>query len=120
VTFEPLEGRRADDGPGDAWRSRVKSEHVPALSPHVVDALGCGDALLATATLAMASGGSLLSAAYLGTVAASVHGSRMGNVPVDIATLRRRTELLGANALSFVPAEVLAARGVSRVTPVAS
>jgi len=119
VTFEPLDGRRRDE-PGDGWRTRVTSEHVPALTPHVVDALGCGDALLATATLARAAGGSLLQAAYLGTVAASVHGSRMGNVPVDIATLRRRTELLGANALSFVPAEVLAARGVSRVTPVAS
>lgn len=119
VTFAPLGSRGAPD-PGDAWRTRVTSEHVPALTAHVVDALGCGDALLAAATLATASGGSLLQAAYLGTVAASVHGSRMGNVPVDIATLRRRTELLGSNALSFVPADVLAARGVSRVTPVAS
>lgn len=124
VTFEPLESEkkgRGEDGPGgEGYRSRLKSEHVPALSAHVVDALGCGDALLAGATLMLACGGSILQSAFVGALAASVHGSRMGNVPVDIATLRRRVETMGAHALSFVPAEVLAARGVPRVTHLAS
>lgn len=128
VTFEPLESektggqrRRGGAEPGqDAYRTRLKSEHVPALSAHVVDALGCGDALLASATLTLACGGSLLEASYVGALAAAVHGSRIGNVPVDIATLRRRVETVGAHALSFVPAEVLAARAVPRLTHLAS
>jgi rfaE bifunctional protein nucleotidyltransferase chain/domain len=128
VTFEPLEsektaGNRARNAPGagdEAYRTRLKSEHVPALSAHVVDALGCGDALLSGATLMMACGGSILQGAFVGALAASVHGSRVGNVPVDIATLRRRVETMGAHALSFVPAEALAARMVPRVTHLAS
>jgi rfaE bifunctional protein kinase chain/domain/rfaE bifunctional protein nucleotidyltransferase chain/domain len=120
VTFEPLDRGVAPTDDGTAWRTRLKSEHVPALSPHVVDALGCGDALLSAATLTMAADGSLLEAAFVGALAASVHGSRVGNVPVDIATLRRRVEALGAHALSFVPADVLAARGSARATPLAS
>lgn len=120
VTFEPLDRGAAAADDGTAWRSRLKSEHVPALSPHVVDALGCGDALLSAATLTLAAEGTLLEAAFVGALAASIHGSRVGNVPVDIATLRRRVESLGAHALSFVPADVLAARGVARPTPLAS
>lgn len=120
VTFEPFEAEKPGSGGDDAWRTRLKSEHVPALSTHVVDALGCGDALLAAATLTMACGGSLVESAFVGAVAASVHGSRMGNVPVDVATLRRRIETMGARALSFVPAEVLAARGVPMATHLAS
>lgn len=123
VSFRPIEGEgagRGRAGQDDAWRTRVLGEPVPALTPHVVDALGCGDALLAAATLTMASGGGLLEAAFMGSLAASVHGSRMGNVPVDAATLRRRVEALGAHALSFVPADVLAAHEVPRATPIAS
>lgn len=124
VTFEPFEsekqGKKRASASEDGYRSRLKSEHVPALSAHVVDALGCGDALLAGATLTMACGGSLLEGAFVGALAASVHGSRMGNVPVDMATLRRRVETVGGSALSFVPADVLAARVVPRVTHLAS
>ena len=120
VTFEPHETEKSGGSDAEAWRSRLKSEHVPAMSGHVVDALGCGDALLAAGGLTMASGGSLLEAAFVGALAASVHGSRIGNVPVDIATLRRRVESVGASALSFVPADVLAARVGPRVTHLAS
>ncbi|MCC5823763.1 MAG: PfkB family carbohydrate kinase [Phycisphaerales bacterium] len=120
VTFEPLESEKTGGPDAEAWRSRLKSEHVPALSGHVVDALGCGDALLAAGCLTLASGGSLLESAFVGALAASIHGSRIGNVPVDIATLRRRVESVGASALSFVPADVLAARVVPRVTHLAS
>jgi rfaE bifunctional protein nucleotidyltransferase chain/domain len=54
-----------DQGPGGAaeaedWSSRLRAEHVPALSGHAVDPLGCGDAVLASATLTVAAGGALL------------------------------------------------------------
>jgi rfaE bifunctional protein kinase chain/domain/rfaE bifunctional protein nucleotidyltransferase chain/domain len=117
ISFRPVD---AGPAPVDGWATRVVGEHVPALSTHVVDALGCGDALLATATLTMAAGGSLIESAFVGAMAAAVHGSRMGNVPVDIATLRRRVEGLRSHALSFVPADVLAARTVQKPTPLAS
>jgi rfaE bifunctional protein kinase chain/domain/rfaE bifunctional protein nucleotidyltransferase chain/domain len=120
VTFEPIEKAPARAEDAEEWRTRLRSEHVPALTPQVVDALGCGDALLAAATLARASGGSLLEAAFVGSLAAGIHGSRIGNVPVDFATLRRRVETLGAHALGFVPADVLAARVVPRMAPLAS
>ena len=48
-----------------------------------VDPLGCGDALLATASLALAAGGSLQAAAFLGSIAAAVEVQQVGNQPVD-------------------------------------
>lgn len=71
------------------WSSRLRGEHVPALTPHAVDALGCGDALLTAATLALASGGSLRAGAYLGALSASVEARTLGNMPVGSAMLRR-------------------------------
>lgn len=81
VTFSPPE--RAADAP----LGRLASEYLPALSNRVVDPLGCGDALLATASLALACGGSLHAAAYLGSVAAALEIQQVGNQPITGETL---------------------------------
>jgi len=79
--------RQSQDPASAAWSDRLLSEHVPALSDRTIDRLGCGDALLATATLALASGASLAQAAYLGSAAAAIELSRLGNLPVDASSL---------------------------------
>lgn len=84
IAFDRIAGAETE-----GWGSRLRGEHVPALTPHAVDALGCGDALLTAATLALASGGSLLAGAYLGALSASVEARTLGNMPVGSAMLRR-------------------------------
>lgn len=74
----------------DPQDRRLVSEYVPALASHVVDPLGCGDALLATATMTLAAGGSLTAAAYLGSVAAAIHAQTLGNVPLSVEKLLDR------------------------------
>ncbi len=71
--------------------ARLRSEYVPALSSGpAIDPLGCGDALLATATLTLAVGGNLQAAALLGSIAASIAVSRIGNRPIELETLIER------------------------------
>jgi rfaE bifunctional protein kinase chain/domain/rfaE bifunctional protein nucleotidyltransferase chain/domain len=77
VTFEP----------GPTPTDRLRSEYVPALAGHAIDPLGCGDALLATATLALAAGGFLAAAAFLGALAASVEVGEIGNQPITTGRL---------------------------------
>lgn len=79
VTFDRPAGSAATD--------RLRSEYVPSLATHAVDPLGCGDALLATASLALAAGGSLQAAALLGSVAAAIEASHIGNHPLDAEEL---------------------------------
>ena len=69
---------------------RLQAEHIPALSTQPLDVLGCGDALLATATLTLAAGGSLAAAAYLGSIAAATEASRLGNIPITSDDLLTR------------------------------
>jgi rfaE bifunctional protein kinase chain/domain/rfaE bifunctional protein nucleotidyltransferase chain/domain len=76
VTFARPE---STDGEG----GRLLSEYLPAFSNRVVDPLGCGDALLAAASLALAAGGSLAAAAFLGSVAAAVELGHLGNQPLQ-------------------------------------
>ncbi len=78
-----------DRDPADET-GRLRSEYVPALAGRAIDPLGCGDALLATATLALAAGGSLQAAAYLGSVAAAVEVQHLGNHPVSADDLLRQ------------------------------
>lgn len=69
--------------------SRLRSEHVPALVGHAIDPLGCGDALLATATMALCAGASLIAGGFLGSIAAACEAQRLGNVPVTGADIRQ-------------------------------
>lgn len=94
------------------WSSRVRGEHVPALAPHAIDSLGCGDALLAAAVLSLASGGSLADAAFLGSVAAAAEVTRLGNAVVSASDLRagvRRCESAKLTVATAQPAVTMAA-----------
>ena len=93
VVFE----RQSQDRRSPEWSGRLKSEQFPSFAEHPVDRLGCGDALLAAATLSLAAGDSLIQAAYLGNAAAALEIGMMGNLPVSAAALGdwlgRRREL---------------------------
>ncbi len=83
--------------------SRLRSQHVPALCGHAVDPLGCGDALLATATLALCAGSGLLAAAFLGSIAAAVQAQRLGNNTVSSTDLRHGIVRAHTARLAFSP-----------------
>jgi len=103
TAFERLRGAGATDG----WATRVRGEHVPALSPWALDALGCGDALLAAATLTMLaepkSGDLMAIAAFLGSIAAAVEATRLGNEPVSARDLRHGVRRVGEMRLELTP-----------------
>jgi rfaE bifunctional protein kinase chain/domain/rfaE bifunctional protein nucleotidyltransferase chain/domain len=88
------------DGSEQPLPAQLPSEYVPALSRHAVDPLGCGDALLAVATLALAAGASGEAAAFLGALAASIEVQELGNQPITadqiIAQLRPEQALSAA------------------------
>ena len=74
--------QRKDSGPNDTWDRKLRTAYLPALSGHAVDPLGCGDALLAVASLVLAAGGSNQAAAFLGSLAAGIEVQQVGNVPI--------------------------------------
>jgi rfaE bifunctional protein nucleotidyltransferase chain/domain len=105
VAFEPL-GEESGAAPSDPFRSRVRGEHVPALTPHAIDPLGCGDAMLTVATLALAAGAELVPASFLGSVAAAAHAQRLGNPTLEPAALRRAVLRLAGAHLAYAGAEI--------------
>jgi bifunctional ADP-heptose synthase (sugar kinase/adenylyltransferase) len=93
--FEHRGGQPAAD-----WASALRAEHVPPLTRHPIDQLGCGDALLAAATLTRAAGGSLVLAALLGSVGAAHEAQKLGNVVISASDLRQgMRRLLDAHLL---------------------
>jgi D-beta-D-heptose 7-phosphate kinase/D-beta-D-heptose 1-phosphate adenosyltransferase len=111
IAFERLPG--AEEA-GEAWATRVAAAPIPSVGAGAVDVLGCGDALLAAATLALAGGGTRTQAAYLGNLAAGVHVGRFGNGPIrreDVARLASRLDrdtlaAVRVDAASACPARV--------------
>lgn len=81
--------RQSQDSHRPEWAGRLRSEYLPMLADRQIDALGCDSALQAAATLALAAGGSLMQAAYLGMAAASIEYGHLGNEPIDARELRR-------------------------------
>lgn len=73
-----------------AWERKVRSAYLPSLATQVVDPLGCGDALLATASMTLAVGGSLQAAAYLGSLAAACEAQKLGNHAITAEQLLTR------------------------------
>jgi rfaE bifunctional protein kinase chain/domain len=67
--------------------THIENDEVPALNPNPVETSGAGDSLLATVALSLGSGSDLYTSAYLGSVAAAVHISQEGNLPISQAQL---------------------------------
>ncbi|MBX3359171.1 MAG: adenylyltransferase/cytidyltransferase family protein [Phycisphaeraceae bacterium] len=107
VAFDRLPGAEsmAPVPEGDGFRSRLRGDHFPALCGHAIDPLGCGDALLATATLALASGAPLLGAAFLGAVAAAAQAQRLGNSVISASDLRHGIVRAHAAHLTCTPGQ---------------
>jgi rfaE bifunctional protein kinase chain/domain/rfaE bifunctional protein nucleotidyltransferase chain/domain len=73
---------RKQTAPNEPWDRKLRTAYLPALSGRAVDPLGCGDALLATASLILASGGSPQAAAFIGSLAAGIEVQQIGNEPI--------------------------------------
>jgi len=101
--------RPASDPDDPEWAGRLYSEYLPPLANADTDPLGCGDALLAATTLALASGANPMQAAYLGSVAAAIELSKQGNLPVGLEAIRKflrnRPELLPENWQQLRPCQ---------------
>lgn len=76
--------------PGESWERHLRGEHLPSLCGRAIDPLGCGDALLAAATLTLAADGSLHAAAYVGSLAAAIEAQTTGNRAVTLDQLLDR------------------------------
>ena len=60
----------------------LMTDRIPALNPTPLDVAGGGDSLLVTSAMSLAVGASVWEAAMLGSCAAAVQVSRLGNLPI--------------------------------------
>lgn len=76
-------------------KNAPQTDRIPALHPSPVDVAGAGDSMLITSGLALASGANAWQAAALGSIAAAIQVSRLGNRPLSkkelLGTLKRIT-----------------------------
>ena len=69
-------------------KNAKQSVKLPAFGDVVKEKMGCGDALLSCAALALCSGATIKQAAFLGSCMASIKVSEVGNVPIGIEQLK--------------------------------
>ena len=63
--------------------NQMVTDKFPALNQNPKDVAGAGDSLLMTSALSIAAGSTIWEAALLGSVAASIQVSRVGNTPLQ-------------------------------------
>ncbi len=66
----------------DKQSERIESDQLVALNRNPVDIAGAGDSMLIAGSMALALGANSFEAAYIGSVAAAIQTSRVGNVPI--------------------------------------
>ena len=72
------------DSNSDGWLT----DQVEALNKSPKDVAGAGDSMLVASSLTLAAGGSIWEAACLGSIAAAVQVSRVGNRPLSISEIK--------------------------------
>lgn len=69
-------------------KDELLTDNIPALNNNVKDVSGAGDSLLTCTSMAKRVGANIWEASYLGSLAAAIQVSRIGNIPIE------KTELL--------------------------
>jgi rfaE bifunctional protein kinase chain/domain len=69
------------------------TDNIPALNSNAKDTSGAGDSLLTCASMACAVGATIWQSAYLGSIAAAIQVSRIGNIPIKKEELLREVTL---------------------------
>ena len=64
-------------------KDELLTDNINALSNIVKDVSGAGDSLLTCSAMALAVGASVWESAYLGSIAAAIQVSRVGNIPIQ-------------------------------------
>ena len=65
------------------------SDRLPAMNRAALDPAGAGDSMLIAGSLTKALGGSIWEAALIGSLAAAIQVSRVGNVPITASDLKK-------------------------------
>ncbi len=68
----------------------IQTDQIPALNSHPKDVAGAGDSLLIAGAMALACGGSIWEAGCIGSLAAAIQVSRVGNTPLRIEELAHK------------------------------
>ncbi len=63
-------------------QENLLTDNIRALGTNIKDVSGAGDSLLTCSSMALAVGASIWQSAYLGSLAAAVQVSRVGNIPI--------------------------------------
>lgn len=74
----------SDEKPADGQNV----DRLQALNPLPRDVSGAGDSMLTASALALTGGASIWEAAYIGSTAASIQTSRIGNIPISAIELK--------------------------------
>ncbi len=69
--------------------NEAHTDELPVFNPHPKDLAGAGDCLLICSAMALAIGASIWESAYLGSIAAACQVSRVGNLPLERAELKK-------------------------------
>ena len=60
------------------------TDRIPALNMTPKDVAGAGDGVLISTSMALCSGADIWLASYLGSIAAALQVSRIGNKPIEV------------------------------------
>ncbi len=71
-----------------------QTDMLPTFNKNPIDVAGSGDSLYITSSMVLCLGGSVWSAGFIGSIAASVQSSRIGNLPINSDDLIYKIENL--------------------------
>jgi bifunctional ADP-heptose synthase (sugar kinase/adenylyltransferase) len=66
-----------------------RTDYIPALNENPIDLAGAGDSLLSISTLMLAQGSDAYQSGLMGSIAAAMQVSTLGNTPLSVSKLKQ-------------------------------